>query len=604
MKGTRFTTIRLVFLLGIGVVVALAGCGPSSITTTPPVTPNASYLTHDFAPTVASNSAIPSDIENIPPSRPLPISIASIIRRDDDAGWQHYWATSSQQVSVNTLAYDGQWLWIVTAEGMIRLDPYNLEYELCSSTGTSPDIALDRVSTLAVDDQGRLWVAGGHGLVRYSKSAGWKAIYTDKSVTNFAFDENGNLWYLSYTARGISYAYRFRGQEPPLIGDWKPEQVEWNDAYLDPASWRLLALGSGLATGESVNASGDTWSWSHTKYLLTIYYNEQMAHQISTLYSGYGVAITQTGIWVGVKDGLFYSDGQSLKPYRFAAGKATMNHPRVDSLAFTADGSGWATTSEGLFHFREDAGKWEKMTETRMTIPLEKEEIDLIASGQQNSLWAFDWEYLAHFDGQSWERWPIPDNVFRPWAQEGSGIEYQGALWVSDTSYGLWRFDGQTWSNVDSPEITNLAQDHYGKLYAVDRNDSILVYDGAEWQPLPDCAECGKRYEFSEIAVDTTGNVWGTYESGIWRYSASEGWREILKFDTYTLVESPLTDAHEDLWFSSGGVVRCGLEKCEFWNLRDDLWGGPITALATDSHGRIWVGGYGLLSVYDPSAEP
>jgi hypothetical protein len=238
-----------------------------------------------------------------------------------------------------------------------------------------------------------------------------------------------------------------------------------------------------------------------------------------------------------------------------------------------------------------------------MTIPLEEGEINLIASDQQNSLWAFDWEYLARFDGQSWQRWPSPDNIFWLRTQESSVIEYQGDLWFTDTNRDLWRFDGQTWSTIDAPEITNLAQDHTGRLFAADRSGTILVYDGADWQPLPDCAECGERYEFSEIAVDATGNVWGIYESGIWRYSTNEGWRQILKFDTYTLVESPVTDAHGDLWFKSGGILHCDPENCELWDPRDDHWGGPITTMAADAQGCIWVGGYGLLSVYDPAAE-
>ncbi len=168
------------------------------------------YATPDFTPAVTPSVAVPAGIGKTPSSRPLPVSIASIIRRDDDAGWRHYWSHSSQQVSVYSLAYDGQWLWIATEEGMIRLNPDSLEYELFSSTGTSPDVALDRVYRLAVDDQGQLWAAGQHGLVRHSKSVGWKAIYTNTSVSSFALDADGNLWffvlYLTGSAACLSFS--------------------------------------------------------------------------------------------------------------------------------------------------------------------------------------------------------------------------------------------------------------------------------------------------------------------------------------------------------------------------------------------------------------
>lgn len=590
MKKSKSEIIRWIFWLGVGVAIALAGCAPSSLTTTPPT-----YIAPGSESTAALDSAILTAV--VHSARPLPIYIASIIRRDDDAGWRHYWATSSQQVPVNALAYDGQWLWIATAEGMIRLDPDSLEYELFSSTGSSPDIALDQVYTLIMDDQGQLWAGGVHGLVRYSKSAGWKVIYTEGTVSQFALDKDDNLWILSYPLRGVPYAYRFRGQEPPLIGAWRPKQVEWKDAYLDPANWRLLVLGRRSANEGSVkDANGNTWSWSHYE----IYYNGQLAHLMPN-YRSYNIAVARAGMWIGTEEGLFYSDGQTLKPYQLTDGKATANYPRVDSLAFTADGSGWVTTPEGLFHFSEDIGKWEPTTGTSRTMPLEERTVTLVASTRQNSLWAYGYNNLAHFDGQSWQHWPIPDNVTQLWVQESSVIEYQGDLWLTDRNRDLWRFDGQTWSTVEAPEITNLAQDHTGRLFAANRSDSIFVYDGTDWQPLPDCVECGERYDFSAISVDASGNVWGTYESGIWRYSTDAGWREILKFDRYTLVESPLTDAHGDFWFRSGGVVRCGLEDCEVWGL--DRWGGPITALAADAQGRSWIGGYGLLSVYDPAAE-
>lgn len=600
MKKKRFTTIRLVFWLSIGVAVALAGCGPLSITTTPPATPTAPYITPDSAPTLTPDSTMPSAVESIPSSRPLPVSIASIIRRDNDAGWRHYWSHSSQQVSVYSLAYDGQWLWIATEEGMIRLNPDSLEYELFPSTGTSSDVALDRVYRLAVDDQGQLWAAGQHGLVRYSKEVGWKAIYTNTSVSSFALDADGNLWFLSYTLRGVPHASRFQGQEPPATGDWKPEPVEWENTYLDPANWRLLVLSDEPTEGSVKDMDGNTWSWSRNGPFLAIYYNGQLLHQVSLSCS---VAVIGTGMWIGAQEGFFYSDGHTLKPYRLAAGKATPDYPRVDSLAFTADGNGWAITSEGLFHFSENSGVWKPTTGTSMTMPLEEGVRALVASPQQNSLWAYTDNAVAHFDGQAWQRWAIPENVLYPRVRKTSVLEYQGALWFTNRDYALWRFDGQTWSTVAAPEVANLAQDHHGRLYAADRNDAILVYDGTNWQPLPDCGGCGRRYEFSEITVDATGNVWGIYESGIWRYSADEGWREILKLDTYTLVESPTTDAYGDFWFRSEAAVHCGLENCEFWRLRDEHWGGPITVLAADSRGRIWVGGYGLLSVYDPAAE-
>jgi len=86
-----------------------------------------------------------------------------------------------------------------------------LTYEHFSHTGTSPDVPLDRVYTLLLDGQGRLWVGGGHGLVRYDDDLGWSAIYTIEWVGAFALDADANLLRLPSTEEGVSIVSSFKG---------------------------------------------------------------------------------------------------------------------------------------------------------------------------------------------------------------------------------------------------------------------------------------------------------------------------------------------------------------------------------------------------------
>jgi len=671
MKGSKFETIRWIVWPGIFVVLALGGCG-TSVATPPPTsmltTASVPVITPVFNPTA-------TPISTSLTAYPMPIPTSSIVRRDNDTGWRHYWASSSQQIFVNTLTIDGQWLWIATTKGVIRLNQHSLEYQLYPSTGASPDIALDQVYTLAVDDQGRLWAAGARGLARYTNTSGWKVIYTGDRVTNFALDHQGNLWYWNYwnDSRIRPTVYRFQGQEPPAVGDWQLERVEWQDSFRVPSNWRFFAGSSKLPNNQK-DASGNIWSWEYSLAYdeLVIYRNGQVTHTIIQAGSDYAAIAAEAGVWIKSEGNrLFYSNGQSLRQYRFTDGKATISPPRVSSLAFTADGNGWATTSEGLFRFSNETEKWE-MTKMNITAfdeaslklvvsdqqsdillalpdPRIEAALKLVVSDQQSSLWAYNnmvvsdqesslwaynnryggFTYLAYFDGQLWQIWPAILDRCR-WDSLKTVTEYQGDVWFTtlDKDCGLWHFDGQTFENFELPPIHSLTTDHNAKLYAITSKGAILIYNGTDWQQLPDCTECnelGLILDYA-ITVDATGRVWRTCRDttrardsntypyrrysetySIWRYSMDQGWCHILTLEPGPYyVRSLLIDAYGDLWvlLSSDEVLRCNQENCEAWTFGGDQpFEAPITAMAMDPQGRIWVGGYGLLSVYDPAVE-
>lgn len=643
MKGNRFRILRLNLCLGICGLLTLTGCktptttlpsfptptmtspmGPVTeiVPTVTPIPPRMTPVPLDLstpsppaprpvptlfigpdAPTPVPTPTSFSDPDSTPISCPPPISSSAIIQQNDDAGWHHYWAATSQVVRVYDLSADGEWLWIAASQGIIRLNQLSLEYKLFSHTGTSPDIMLNHVSTLAVDNQGRLWAGGTHGLVRYTDKEGWKVISTVQGISSFGLDIDGNLWYWVWVNPRYSNIYRLRGEEPPSVGDWEPEQV--GEVDLDTSNWQFLTS-SVLGYNKSIEDSeGNTWSWAYVDNSLIIYRNGLVKHRIllssTDSWIGSIVPAIQGGVWIGLANGLFYSDGQNIRSYRLSGDKAIPNAPQVYSLAFTADWSGWAATSEGLFHFTDELGNWENVANTAINVPVEG--IYLIAPDQQVGLWAVGGRELAHFDGQSWQRWPFPEDVFLD--AESTIVEYQNSLWLSTQHVATWRFDGQIWYRVTPLSFSSLVQYRNERLYAGET--FVYTFDGANWRRLPECAECNYAYPEYAIAVDTANRIWKAYPSGIWRYSSTGGWCKIVSL---LIANSPmsaiLVNAHDDLWVAnySGGVLHCEQERCELWGLGNAYqYSSSITAMAADAQGRIWVGGYGLLSVYDPAAE-
>lgn len=658
MKRSRFETIRWIFWLGICVILTLTGCNTTTLTPFPtPTMTSAIAATTEIAPVptpttllltpvpLKSPTSIPTtrhnptvivgpdvptpvpfltspvDTGSTPISCPAPISSSSIIQQDDDAGWHHYWAATSQVVQVHDLFADDEWLWIAAGQGLIRLNQRSLEYELFSHTNTTPDIMLDRVYTLAVDDQGRLWAGGAHGLVRYDNKE-WKVIYTDKPVSDFALDDTGNLWYFTFYARQPAWAYRFQGQEPPTIGDWTPEQVAYQASFRDSANWRLLALyGKSARTGEEIrDVNGNKWACNmHDILAVSVYRNNEKVQSIPmrSIASVNTIAANtvQGGIWIGLDTGLFYSDGETFMRYQFT-GKTAVGYPLIYALAFANNGDGWAATSEGVLHFNERTGEWEDVAQVNAAIPFGLSY--LIAPDQQDGLWVLGADYLAHFDGKQLERWPIPSEISKSEPRLYAIVQFQDHLWVAAGDRGLWRFDGQAWGKVLPLTILSLAQDHDEKLYILERarekQQSILVYDGTDWRRLSECVACEWLFP-STLSSDTDQRIWGANTSSIWRYSTDEGWCNILALPDVSDYTSIQVDTHGGLWVANrlGGILHCAQEHCELWKWEEDAGNAItsesrsvplrplITAMAADAQGRIWVGGYGLLSVYDPA---
>lgn len=643
MKGNNCARIHPLFWLSIGVALALTGCSPTTVA--PPSLPTPTMTSEVVSPTPPV-FATPGPLER-PPETPLPVlpvptilaetgqwsvacptpilvSQGSPTREDNTRGWQHYGATSIQKSNVQALSAAGEWLGIATEQGVIWLNQRTLEYELFSHTHTIPDITLDKVYTLAVDDQGRLWAGGAHGLVRYDNNDDnkWKVIYTEKEVSNFALDDQGNLWRFTFYGRVPPEAYRFQGQEPPPSGDWTPEPVAWqislwNSLWEESNNWYLIALYENRMGKEVRDANDNIWTYSMHQF----YRNHEPVQSIPMNFINVNVIAVNTvqgGIWIGSDTGLLYSDGQTLSRYQFT-GQIAVGYPLIYAFAFADNGNGWAATSKGVLHFNERTGKWENAAQVNAAIPFGPSY--LIAPDQQDGLWVLGDDYLAHFDGKQLERWNIPREISHSEPRPGAIVQFQDQLWVAAEDNGLWRFDGQTWVRVLPLTILSLTQDHNEKLYILERirekHQSILVYDGTDWRRLPECAACEWLFP-STLTSDTDHRIWGADTSSIWRYSADEGWCNILTLPDMSDYTAIQVDTHGGVWIANyrGGILHCAQEHCKLWKWEQDgsntitsgayshLLRPLITAMALDSQDRLWIGGWGLLSVYDPAAVP
>lgn len=316
---------------------------------------------------IAAGCGAPATISPEPKPSPLPGTAWRPQRSTDD--------------KVHDLAVDGEWLWVAASQGLVRLNQRTLTYEMFPH--------LNSVYTLLVDDQGRLWVGGRHGLVRYDDDGSWTVIYAGKMTTTFGLDADGNLWRFTLYSRVPPAAYRFQGQEPPASGDWEPKDinvewtsVEWQSFWSNCANWRFkvsdtvkYSSPAGCAAAHSCarlpplelpvergiraspphsrliaeDADGEYWFVSLSSYYhpyqFLIHYDGESVQAIPWLYGSVYATVAagmKRGVWIGSEEGLFYSDGQTIEQYLFDSQRLvplkvshkSKSHPQTDeSLA-------------------------------------------------------------------------------------------------------------------------------------------------------------------------------------------------------------------------------------------------------------------------------
>jgi ligand-binding sensor domain-containing protein len=550
----------------------------------------------------------------------VPTPVPMIIVPATGSSWYHYWRPTGEPVQVHDLAVDGEWLWIATARGLMRVSQYTLGYEQFSHVGRSPGVPPERMTRLLVDDEGRLWVGGEDGLMRYEDDSEWTMI-TTIPAHNFALDAWGNLWIFRYGRHGL-FGCRFQGQEQSTDNDCEPENTASIPDWDDCAAWRFLATswlkyGSRAECIVSVNrrstardASGANWSIELSDPFLIRNDGETVLAIPRSRGSNRAIvaAGVQDGVWIGLDEGLFYGKGQTVREYSITEDRLVPWEANVHAFAFTGDGRVWASTSDGLFCLEDKQEEWRPVV-VGGTISVG--EGASIVADDEGYLWLLGDDALARFDGQVWRYWSLPETVQGCAPRSRTIGEFRGGIWVAVGACGLWRFDGETWakSSLDA-EVVTFTRGLDDMLYAVTDHGFVYVYDGVRWvdyfvREASDDLENNRPV----IAVYADGSIRRAWMSGggrvlLWRYPPEEMWDDPIRFPTDFTVASLLVDSRGDLWVGGPlGLLRCDEQVCQSLHFADDsAWRDPdVNVLAEDPHGRIWVGGQGWLSVYDPA---
>jgi hypothetical protein len=306
---------------------------------------------------------------------------------------------------------------------------------------------------------------------------------------------------------------------------------------------------------------------------------------------------------------------------------------QTNSIVVDNDNTAWAACNGGLFQFRDE--KWEKYTfpdsilyGTFKLITYDK---------KRDVIWLISERYFDNYGvpietdngsvysnrSGNWKeekKFTINDNYF-----VSSIAAYDGNFWLAthDANHGIYHFNGTEWEEIEMVndsidliryQFSTIFLDSYGTLYAAlyawDKRDRILRYDGENWETIELPFDLGWiGWSIPSIYIDRRKDLWiGLYNVEhifvstvfIFRNETST-WDTIEEMSKYQCVKYIEEDSEGNLWFGTvchgwgdeggdtGLVVYDGEQFHHFDTLNSTIPSNHIHEMKADNNGGMWI---------------
>ncbi|BET66522.1 hybrid sensor histidine kinase/response regulator [Opitutales bacterium ASA1] len=538
-------------------------------------------------------------------------------RRTDEYGlvqWNSAHGLPGNSVRAVLQTRDGR-LWVGTDSGLARMDGTVV---LAFTRNNTPEITDDTVLTLHEDDAGTLWIGTNRGVVRWHEGRferPFTGVLDIADIRGFAPSTTDGETVVA-TNEGVFVAskHEYRQLLPHdllrvrnLFGIHRdPDGSLWIGAetLLRIVDGRVLQLPpvDGVPAGtRAITTLPDGTRFVATSSGLVRFVGD--THRVFTTADGLLSDVVRSvgqdsdgNVWVGTIDGL-----QRLRDDRFEE----LRTPAGDSLGLVSciyedrEGSLWAATHAGLIQARDlkvaRFSRKDGLSHNIVLTMIRRRDgstwlgtfgggITCLASdGTIRTLGTADgllessvYSLFEDSEGAVWVGYSKPGaSRIRPDGIEHFGIEqgldsqrirgfaeYAGALFVADSTSGLWRLDGTHFTAVSvaslGPKIWAMATDRAGALW-IASSGGTGRWDGKEWKlwTVDDGLRGGSPYALRE---DDAGSMWIARRGGGLQRIRDGGLRHYaVASDPEDSVYTMLVDEN-DLWLHTRrGLFRARL---------------------------------------------
>lgn len=507
--------------------------------------------------------------------------------------------------------------------------------------GNAPGLSQNSIYSVLKDHNGLMWFATQDGLNKYDgyKVTVYKHRIGDSRalpsnfITSLAEDKSSDLWVgtringLSRFNRSVDNFTTFRHlpSNPASISSDKVNVV-----YRDQTSNIWIGTGNGLnlfvrKTGQFLRyypAGGKAAALA--------------SNFISAIYED-----TDRNLWIGSAGGLFLFDRQSGRfvSYQEVTGSANFDDA-INVITEDSKRRLWLGTNTGLKvldktskrfrHFRVAPDHFSEVSDNPVLS---------IAKASPDKFWLGTNTTLQAFDAVKERLIPVMDSSPEDNLMPNDGIyslfaDNTGILWIGTTSQGVMKHDSNLAlfpsfksslkSNPTAEHIIRgIAEDRPGNLYlATDAglahfnraNNSYRLFVHSKSNE----ASLGSNYTTAVTVGKRSGKVWvGTFNSGLDCYDPASGrFRHYRSGSRHLGLSSDaiyalLEDRKERLWIATdyglnildpvtGSITKLFHKPGDPATVGDNA----VQALAEDSEGNIWLGGYNNgISIFNPKTN-
>lgn len=452
---------------------------------------------------------IASDIENN-----IWVSSSYGLSKFDGQNWEVYTEENSEipNHNINAIVCDtlGN-LWVGTSEGLAMYDGTNwINYAAINSIYYGCG-----VYSLAFDKFGQLYLGTSCGLTTFSESSPRNS-HRDDYISNVSVDVNGHVWYEMLNEYKL---YRDRSGGGTEWFQLHPNENQAFIRTIASDSegdiWVATTLGLFRSTWETIpkywiGANQDITciakaengvKWIGTRDGLLRYDGKEYVKYItenSGLSDNYINCIFidhNDKIWIGTESGVSIFDGETWdeklstsnilsivlnededlwigtdrKLYRFNPGTGGWfsvtssvfgtSFPKINELKYDKHGILWVGSDRGLRKFTGGSGSifdldnWHSFYSSEMGVG--SNVINSIEFDAEDNLWVGTQKGIAMFNRTTWTS-HYTAGVYVPRENVSSmTIDNNGDLWVGTNYYGLYKYNGDSWSQHNYEWSTN-----------------------------------------------------------------------------------------------------------------------------------------------------
>jgi ligand-binding sensor domain-containing protein/signal transduction histidine kinase len=477
------------------------------------------------------------------------------------------------QNSVQALAqtHDG-YLWIGNDDGICRFDGVRFV-----SFGLREGLRSGSVRTLFEDDKYALWIGtAGGGLTRMQEGRFTTFTTQDHlpsdSITALAQDSQGRLWV--GTEAGLSIFENGRFAPLPALKGFPGKAI------------------SALAR----DRKGQMWVGIAGVGVFR-YENDRLVQLAdpsaeSLLQDTHCLLVDGSGrIWIGAGDDfLLCRDGEQWRRYRMPRHLA---RPYVNTLAEEPDGTVWAgSVSEGLFQF-----KGGRLVTIDARSGLSDNAVQALLVDRESNLWVGTAGGLNRLRRSNLTVFGQNEGLgYGP--VQGLAEVGPGTIWAGKPLEGIYRWQGRSFALLSGTDVSQRAPDVITLLEASDKSCWVGGGKGL-WQfKSPETAKgeievaALAGLNVLSIAEGAGGEIWvGTREGQLWR-RADGNWSMQTNYSLSRPITAIARDKDGAIWIGTdgAGLYRVKGEGRTHFGKGGRLLSDTVLCLYADAKGVVWIG--------------